>query len=342
MSKRVYVAGALAVDHLWSIPARRPPGHLARQTRLKLPFGGSLSPVTGLPSNATEEQVLRLFDRSGRIWRGVFKHGYAFLDFDTHDDARNAIKMHDGELFLGRRLIVEWGYSQPSKEDADRATARRSDLSTDSVPIDERSADKSDAEYGVTLTGLPSTAGYQELRGLVSRHCSGVKDVVLGPDARNAPGTAHVVFDSLSMARAAMRELNGIRLRGFRIQCWGMTPEEMGNLVKWGRIKLLPSSPVSRSSIDISLLPGLHLVDWIAGRDYRAETPVEHLAHVLAPVSGLLRPAIRVQRTPDIVPDTLTIILVESAPPAQACQKPIETDVGTMRYMKELLKQDVY
>ncbi|KAG9047070.1 hypothetical protein FS837_003107 [Tulasnella sp. UAMH 9824] len=306
--------------------------------------------VAGLPSNATEEQVLKLFDRSGRIWRGVFKHGYAFLDFDTHDVW----------------LIVEWGYSQPTKEDDDRATTRRSDLSANFVPIDERSADKSDAEYGVTLTGLPTTAGYQELRGLVSRYCSGVKDVVLGPDARNAAGTAHVVFDSLSMARAAMRELNGIRLRGFRIQSWGMTPEEMGNLVKWGRIKL-PSSPVSRSSLTYTantsapgspgrraadarraqvsifcFFPDFILLNWIAGRDYRAESPVVHLAHVRAPVSGLLRPAIRVQPTPDVVLGPLTIILAHTVPPAQESRKPVRTDVGTTRFMKELLTQDVY
>ncbi|KIO17642.1 hypothetical protein M407DRAFT_32667 [Tulasnella calospora MUT 4182] len=250
--------------------------------------------VAGLPSSAAEEQVLKLFDRSGRIWRGVFKHGecrtlpttkftllwipmrrrlprfrveaspdiqgsrfnlfallpigYAFLDFDTHDDARDAIKAHDGQLFLGRRLVVQWGYSQPSNEDDDRETPRRSDLSTNVIPTNQRSADNSNAEYGVTLTGLPSAAGYQELRGLLSRHCSGMKAVVLGPDVGNAAGTAHLVFDSLSMARAAMRELNGIRLRGFRIQSWGLTPEEMDNLEKWGRIKL-PSSPVSRSSL---------------------------------------------------------------------------------------------
>lgn len=68
---------------------------------------------------------------------------------------------HSNRYRVPFRLVVEYGYSQPSKGQDDLEALSHSDLSINSIPLDERSTGGSHIEYGITLTGLPSTAGYQ-------------------------------------------------------------------------------------------------------------------------------------------------------------------------------------
>ena len=69
--------------------------------------------VSNLPYNASEESLLKLFSRYGKVqdvWIAVTRvgspHGYAFVHMPDGANAEKAIAMLDGLQFEGREITV--------------------------------------------------------------------------------------------------------------------------------------------------------------------------------------------------------------------------------------------
>uniref|UniRef100_A0A1B6EMK4 RRM domain-containing protein n=1 Tax=Cuerna arida TaxID=1464854 RepID=A0A1B6EMK4_9HEMI len=75
--------------------------------------------VGGLTYRVRERDLERFFRKYGRIKEVAMKNGFAFVEFDDHRDADDAVYELNGKELLGERVIVELA----------RGTARRSDRS---------------------------------------------------------------------------------------------------------------------------------------------------------------------------------------------------------------------
>ncbi|XP_064480930.1 probable splicing factor, arginine/serine-rich 5 [Ornithodoros turicata] len=65
-----------------------------------------------LPLDTRERDVEQVFERYGRLLRCDVKYGtgmaYAFVDYDDHRDAEDAIKYENGRDIRGQSIVVEW------------------------------------------------------------------------------------------------------------------------------------------------------------------------------------------------------------------------------------------
>jgi len=81
-----------------------------------------------LPKEVRRSDMEQIFGRYGRVTRCDIRVGletaYAFIDYDDHRDAKDALKYENGREFHGQRMVVDWAiddykYGRYSK----RATA---------------------------------------------------------------------------------------------------------------------------------------------------------------------------------------------------------------------------
>ncbi|KAH7517066.1 hypothetical protein FEM48_Zijuj09G0022800 [Ziziphus jujuba var. spinosa] len=143
--------------------------------------------VGNLPGDIREREVEDLFYKYGRIAHIDLKvpprpPGYAFVEFEDARDAEDAIRGRDGYDFDGHRLRVELAhggrghssssdrYSSYSGGRGGRGVSRRS-------------------EYRVLVTGLPSSASWQDLKD----HMRRAGDVCFSQVFRDGSGTTGIV-----------------------------------------------------------------------------------------------------------------------------------------------------
>ncbi|KAJ3158709.1 hypothetical protein HDU86_002674 [Geranomyces michiganensis] len=158
-------------------------------------------PLTGrLPRDATEREVEHLCRDFGRIQEVHVMGGFAFVEFYDPRDARDCVRdLHDAK-YSNTRLIVEAAKRQADREfdgggidrrdrDRDRDRDRRDhrdrgdyrDRDSDrrrppARPVRrERSPDvyiperRKEGAYRITVTGLPETMSWQELKGVMRK-----------------------------------------------------------------------------------------------------------------------------------------------------------------------------
>ena len=64
--------------------------------------------VAKIGKSTREAELKHAFDKYGQIREIALKHGYAFIDFETHDSAVRAIKEMDRKtLPSGEEIVVE-------------------------------------------------------------------------------------------------------------------------------------------------------------------------------------------------------------------------------------------
>ncbi|XP_002399999.2 serine/arginine-rich splicing factor RS2Z33 isoform X2 [Ixodes scapularis] len=65
-----------------------------------------------LPLECRERDVEQVFERYGRLLRCDVKYGtgmaYAFVDYEDHRDAEDAVKYENGREIRGQSVVVEW------------------------------------------------------------------------------------------------------------------------------------------------------------------------------------------------------------------------------------------
>ncbi|CAA0805782.1 Serine/arginine-rich-splicing factor SR34 [Striga hermonthica] len=116
--------------------------------------------VGNLPGDIREREVEDLFYKYGRVVHIELKipprpPGYAFVEFEDERDAEDAIRGRDGYEFDGHRLRVELSHGgRGNSSSTDRYSGSRG----------YRGGVSRRSEYRVMITGLPSSASWQDLK----------------------------------------------------------------------------------------------------------------------------------------------------------------------------------
>jgi len=92
------------------------------------------------------------FGKFGEIVRIDIKNGFGFIEYEHSRDAEDAVKKMDGEVFLGRRIIVEYARGKKRERD-DRRDYRR-----------ERNTGPERSENRVIVEGLARGTSWQDLK----------------------------------------------------------------------------------------------------------------------------------------------------------------------------------
>ncbi|XP_065861356.1 serine/arginine-rich-splicing factor SR34-like isoform X2 [Euphorbia lathyris] len=121
--------------------------------------------VGNLPGDIREREVEDLFYKYGPIAHIDLKipprpPGYAFVEFEEARDAEDAIRGRDGYDFDGHRLRVELAHGGRGYPSSDRQSSHSSGRGRG---VSRRS------EYRVLVTGLPSSASWQDLKDHMRR-----------------------------------------------------------------------------------------------------------------------------------------------------------------------------
>ncbi|KAF7138614.1 hypothetical protein RHSIM_Rhsim07G0190000 [Rhododendron simsii] len=122
--------------------------------------------VGNLPGDIREREVEDLFYKYGHIVEIDLKipprpPGYAFVEFEDYRDAEDAIRGRDGYDFDGHRLRVEYAHGGRGSSSVDRYSSYRG--SSGHGGVSRRS------DYCVLVTGLPSSASWQDLKDHMRR-----------------------------------------------------------------------------------------------------------------------------------------------------------------------------
>ncbi|XP_050388241.1 serine/arginine-rich-splicing factor SR34-like [Argentina anserina] len=168
--------------------------------------------VGNLPGDIREREVEDLFYKYGRIAHIDLKvpprpPGYAFVEFEDARDAEDAIRGRDGYDFDGHRLRVELahgGRGNSSGGDRHRDGGGGGGGGRGGRGMSRRS------EFRVMVTGLPSSASWQDLKD----HMRRAGDVCFSQVFRDGSGTTGVVdYTNLEDMKYAVKKLDGSDFR---------------------------------------------------------------------------------------------------------------------------------
>ncbi|GAB2277444.1 Serine/arginine-rich splicing factor sr30 [Dionaea muscipula] len=155
--------------------------------------------VGNLPGDTRERELEDLFYKYGPIVGIDLKipprpPGFAFVEFEDERDAEDAVRGRDGYDFDGNRLRVEFSHGGRgySSSDRSRSSSHRGGISRRS-------------EYRVLVTGLPSSASWQDLKD----HMRRAGDVCFSDVYRDRGGMSGVVdYTNYEDMKRAIRKLD--------------------------------------------------------------------------------------------------------------------------------------
>ncbi|KAJ4828366.1 hypothetical protein Tsubulata_027387 [Turnera subulata] len=162
--------------------------------------------VGNLPGDIRRSEVEDLFYKYGPIVDVDLKipprpPGYAFVEFEDPRDAEDAIRGRDGFKFDGSRLRVELAHGgRRHSSPADRYSS----YSSYSGSSGNRAASKR-TDYRVLVTGLPSSASWQDLKD----HMRRAGDVCFSQVFRERAGITGIVdYSNYDDMKYAIRKLD--------------------------------------------------------------------------------------------------------------------------------------
>ncbi|GJN14170.1 hypothetical protein PR202_gb00959 [Eleusine coracana subsp. coracana] len=162
--------------------------------------------VGNLPGDIREREVEDLFYKYGRIVDIDLKvpprpPGYAFVEFEDPRDAEDAIYGRDGYNFDGHKLRVEIAHGGRGPSSFDRPSSYSSAA---------RRGTSKRTDYRVMVTGLPSSASWQDLKDHMRRG----GDVCYADVYREAGATVGVVdYTNYDDMKYAIRKLDDSEFR---------------------------------------------------------------------------------------------------------------------------------
>ncbi|PIA61380.1 hypothetical protein AQUCO_00300728v1 [Aquilegia coerulea] len=164
--------------------------------------------VGNLPGDIREREVEDLFYKYGPIVDIDLKipprpPGYAFVEFEDSRDAEDAIRGRDGYSFDGHRLRVELAHGgRGQSASIDRYSSHSGGGSRGG--LSRRS------DYRVLVTGLPSSASWQDLKD----HMRRAGDVCFSQVFRDGGGITGIVdYTNYEDMRYAIRKLDDSEFR---------------------------------------------------------------------------------------------------------------------------------
>ncbi|XP_047981688.1 serine/arginine-rich splicing factor SR30-like isoform X4 [Salvia hispanica] len=202
--------------------------------------------VGNLLGDVRQSEVEDIFYKYGRIVDIDLKMpprppGYAFVEFENSRDADDAIHGRDGYDFDGCRLRVELAHGGRGSSSYDRHSSHNSGSS--------RGGASKHSDYRVLVTGLPSSASWQDLKD----HMRRAGDVCFSQVYRERDGMRGVVdYNNYDDMKYAIRKLDDSLFRNQFSKAY-IRVEEYDRRRSYSRS---PSkSPYSRSR-SISRSPG--------------------------------------------------------------------------------------
>ncbi|XP_038708912.1 serine/arginine-rich-splicing factor SR34-like [Tripterygium wilfordii] len=168
--------------------------------------------VGNLPGDIREREVEDLFYKYGPISHVDLKipprpPGYAFVEFEEARDAEDAIRGRDGYDFDGHRLRVELAHGGRGHSSSDRHGSHGSHGSSSR---NGRGGVSRRSDYRVMVTGLPSSASWQDLKD----HMRRAGDVCFSQVFRDGNGTTGVVdYANYDDMKYAIKKLNNSEFR---------------------------------------------------------------------------------------------------------------------------------
>ncbi|WJZ90342.1 hypothetical protein VitviT2T_009492 [Vitis vinifera] len=164
--------------------------------------------VGNLPGDIREREVEDLFYKYGPIAHIDLKipprpPGYAFVEFEESRDAEDAIRGRDGYDFDGHRLRVELAHGG-------RGHSSSIDRHSHSSGRGGRGGASRRSEYRVLVTGLPSSASWQDLKD----HMRRAGDVCFSQVFHDGGGTVGIVdYTNYDDMKFAIRKLDDSEFR---------------------------------------------------------------------------------------------------------------------------------
>ncbi|XAR58442.1 hypothetical protein NMG60_11013831 [Bertholletia excelsa] len=165
--------------------------------------------VGNLPGDIREREVEDLFYKYGPIAHIDLKipprpPGYAFVEFEESRDADDAIRGRDGYDFDGHRLRVELAHGGRGHSSSIDRYSSHSSGRGGRYGVSRRT------EYRVLVTGLPSSASWQDLKD----HMRRAGDVCFSQVYRDGNGTKGIVdYTNYDDMKYAIRKLDDSEFR---------------------------------------------------------------------------------------------------------------------------------
>ncbi|XP_020087433.1 serine/arginine-rich splicing factor SR34B-like isoform X1 [Ananas comosus] len=168
--------------------------------------------VGNLPGDIREREVEDLFYKYGPIVGIDLKipprpPGYAFVEFEDPRDAEDAIRGRDGYNFDGHRLRINM---QVELAHGGRSQSSSFDRGSGHGGGGRRGSISRRSEYRVLVTGLPSSASWQDLKD----HMRRAGDVCFSEVFREGGGTIGIVdYTNYDDMKYAIRKLDDSEFR---------------------------------------------------------------------------------------------------------------------------------
>ncbi|GAB4829903.1 Serine/arginine-rich-splicing factor sr34 [Ancistrocladus abbreviatus] len=164
--------------------------------------------VGNLPGDIRQKEVEDLFHKYGPITHIDLKipprpPGYAFVEFEEARDAEDAIRGRDGYDFDGHRLRVELAHGR-------RGHSSSTDRYSNYNGGRGRGGVSRRSDYRVLVTGLPSSASWQDLKD----HMRKAGDVCFSQVFRDGSGTTGIVdYTNYDDMKYAIKKLDDSEFR---------------------------------------------------------------------------------------------------------------------------------
>ncbi|KAL4572118.1 hypothetical protein LXL04_018887 [Taraxacum kok-saghyz] len=185
-----------------------PPGTMSRSSRTLY--------VGNLPGDIREREVEDLFYKYGPIAHIDLKipprpPGYAFVEFEEARDAEDAIRGRDGYDFDGHRLRVELAHGgRGNSSSTDRHGGYGGGRGGGGGGGGRGGGVSRRSDYRVMVTGLPSSASWQDLKD----HMRRAGDVCFSQVFREGSGTTGIVdYTNYDDMKYAIRKLDDSEFR---------------------------------------------------------------------------------------------------------------------------------
>ncbi|XWS31727.1 hypothetical protein CRYUN_Cryun23aG0100500 [Craigia yunnanensis] len=168
--------------------------------------------VGNLPGDIREREVEDLFYKYGPIAHVDLKipprpPGYAFVEFEEARDAEDAIRGRDGYDFGGHRLRVELAHGGRGRSSLDRHSSHSDGRG---CGRGRGHGQSKRSEYRVLVTGLPSSASWQDLKD----HMRRAGDVCFSQVFRDGSGTTGIVdYNNYDDMKYAIKKLDDSEFR---------------------------------------------------------------------------------------------------------------------------------